>query len=158
MGYRKREMRYYERMNESIKHPKELFKFPNIEAERGEFERVADTFDVDTDSLMFLAEEASLVSLDDDMWKNLHNTDSNKFGKGDWDEVERYSLEYKRDWKSLKSEIEHGGVLEAPIILEIDGILHLISGNTRLMIARAFGITPKVLFVTYKHDRSNEGV
>jgi hypothetical protein len=144
-------------MHEAIETKKEQFKFPDIKSERGEFERVASTFDVDVDTLMFLAEEeGKLTSLDESFWDVLENTDSYKFGKGDWLEVENFADEYTRDWKSLKSKIENGEMLDAPIIVEINGIHHLVSGNTRLMVARALGITPKVLVFEYRHDRTDE--
>jgi hypothetical protein len=144
-------------MKESFEAQREYFKYPDIEAERGEFERVGQTFGVDSDTLMFLAkEEGEFISLNDSLWGILENTDSYKFGKGDWSAVAKFSNEYARDWESLRSKIEHGGPLDAPIILKMNGIYHLISGNTRLMVARALGITPKVLVFEYTHHRINE--
>lgn len=149
-------------MSESIETPKEQFKFPNIEAERGEFERVAEKFGVECDTLMFLAEEEGrLVTLGDEVWVGLFgldNTSSKSIGFGDWVGVEHALREdgVERNWKELREKMKNGEVLDAPIIMKIGGLYHLVSGNTRLMVARALGMTPKVLIFEYKHDRTNE--
>lgn len=146
-------------MKESFEFTKEIFAFPDIEAERGEFERVAATFGVDSDTLIFLAqEEGKLVDLPMDVWDTLENTDSDTVVQGDWDRVgEIYSgPEYHRDWREYRKRIEGGMSVDAPIIMKYDGVYHLISGNTRLVVSRALGITPKVLLFEYIHDRTNE--
>jgi hypothetical protein len=146
-------------MKESIESPKEYFKYPDIEAERGEFERVARTFNADTDTLMFLAEEeGGLISLNASTWEVLENTDSSELQPGDWELVKEHSVnqDVSRDWESLKARLEQGEQTDAPIIMEHEGKYHLVSGNTRLMVARALGITPTVLIFEYKEDRTNE--
>ncbi len=146
-------------MKESLEAQKERFKFPDIEAERGEFERVAKTFNFDVDTLMFLAkEEGRLVNLDVDTWENLDNTDSNSIVEGDWDKViEIYSgPEYHRDWEGYKERIGGGSSVDAPIIVKLANGNHLVSGNTRLIVSRALGVTPKVLLFEYKHRRTDE--
>lgn len=146
-------------MKESLEAQKEHFKFPDIDTERGEFERVASSYGVDADTLLFLAEEEGVLQdLGEDLWLKLENTDSNCFGVGAWDEVREASesQEVKREWKTLKEKMERGESLDAPIIAVVEGVPHLVSGNTRLMVARALGVTPKVLIFEYKEDRTNE--
>ena len=146
-------------MKESFEVDKEHFKFPNIESERGEFERVAQTFQIDADTLIFLAkEEGKLIPLNSSMWDVLENTDSIELSIDDWDLVERHAVhqDVSRDWESLKVRMETGKQMYAPIVMEFEGRYHLVSGNTRLMVARALGITPKVLLFEYKHDRTDE--
>lgn len=146
-------------MNESFESPKEFFKYPDIEAERGEFERVAHTFNVDEDTLMFLAkEEGRLTPLNNGVWNILENTDSTQIGKGDWDDVKACSEAHTpvRDWEKLKTSLEQKKQEDAPIIIKVEDTYHLVSGNTRLMVSRALGITPQVLIFEYKHDRTDE--
>lgn len=146
-------------MKESVESSKEYFKYPDIEEERGEFERVARMFSVDSDTLEFLAqEEGRLIPLREDTWSVLENTDSNKLVKGDWDSVRAMSEAQTpiRDWEKLKDHKENDVPIDAPIIMKFNGRYHLIAGNTRLMVARALGITPKVLIFEYKEDRTNE--
>ena len=148
-------------MNESFETPKEHFRFPNVEAERGEFERVANTLGVDADTLMFLAkEEGKLVSLGEDLWSVLGNTDSyfDPSTSDVWNTVKEVSesKERVRDWQKFRELEQTGDIVDAPIILKIDNEYHLVAGNTRLMVARGLGITPKVLMFEYTHDRTDE--
>ncbi len=146
-------------MKESFEDGKEYFKYPNIEAERGEFERVSRTFNVDIDTLMFLAaEESRLIPLNASIWDVLENTDSNRLEKGNWGEVQACSEAHTRirDWKKFKNLEESSEPIAAPIILKFGDIYHLVAGNTRLMVARALGITPMVLMFEYKQKRTDE--
>ena len=98
-----------------------------------------------------VARTSPLVDLSEDMWKQLENTDSYDISSKNWALVEEHAvaghMDRPRDWRTLKTQFEDGASIEAPIVLKTKGILHLVSGNTRLMIARALGITPKVLLV-----------
>jgi hypothetical protein len=127
---------------------KECFKYPDILKEGGEFDRVAETFGIEASVLMFQAQSGELVELGDDVWDKLENTDANTFEAGDWDAVHAHSNpngEKKRDWEELRDKIDSGTVLDAPIIMKFGDRYHLVSGNTRLMVSKAKGISPKVL-------------
>lgn len=50
-------------------------------------------------------------------------------------------------WEDLRQKIEQGQELDAPIVLKLLNEIHLVSGNTRLMVARALNKTSKVLLV-----------
>jgi hypothetical protein len=127
---------------------REQFKYPNILKEEGEFDRVAQTFGIESSVLMFQAESGELVQLDDEVLNRLENTDANSFEVGDWEAVHDHSNpdgEKKRDWEDIKNKLDGGTILDAPIIMKFGERYHLVSGNTRLMVARAKGISPKVL-------------
>ncbi len=145
-------------MKESFEAKKEHFKFPDIEAEHGEFDRVAKTFGFDSGTLEFLAgEEGRMIDMGDELVLVLENSDVSKVKYGDWDTVGNLAREYGRDWVDIKEKMERGTTLDAPIIMKYDDVYHLISGNTRLMVARALGIVPQVLLFEYVHDRTHEG-
>lgn len=132
------------------------FTFPNVEMERGEIERVAVEF-AETDPAVFTTQlverskGAGLITMSEEMWSTLENTDSYDIPSGDWEAVEHHSAaghsEAPRDWQKLKSKMENGESLDAPIICHKAGRFHLVSGNTRLMVARALGQIPQVLLV-----------
>lgn len=142
--------------HESVNTEDGAFVFPDASYEHGEIARVAETFGKEnpkkfTDEFLEKAKASSLVELPEDTWSRLENTDSYDISAGDWETVEYHAVEgnpeHPRDWKKTKEEIElHRGVA-APIILRMGDTLHLVSGNTRLMVARALGVTPKVLIV-----------
>jgi curved DNA-binding protein CbpA len=125
---------------------------PSISSEVGEIQRVAEEFGVkNKNSFIFqfieIAESSPLVTLDDDMWSKLENTDSWDVTPGSWDDVAGYADQVGRNWEYLKQIMEDGQELDAPIIAKMGEAYHLVSGNTRLMVARAKGITPQVLIV-----------
>lgn len=127
---------------------KEYFKYPNIEKEEGEFDRVAKEFSIETSVLMFLAQGGELVQMDEALLSKLENTDADTVQEGDWEVVHDHSNPdgvHKRDWETLKKKMETGEVLDAPIIMKFGNRYHLVSGNTRLMVSRAKGVYPKVL-------------
>lgn len=132
------------------------FCLPNVEKERGEILRVAHEFGAtNPDSFANLFIEGSkgveLVPLDADTWLKLENTDSFDIQPGDWENVEHHSVlghpDHPRDWQNLKHLMEEGAEIDAPIIYQNEDSFHLVSGNTRLMVARALGKVPQVLIV-----------
>jgi len=136
------------------------FIVPDLGKERGEIGRVAqevfnlnDPEEVRRFCARFLdaAKNAPLVELSEDVWSKLENTDSYEIAPNDWDRVNDHAVaghpDSPRNWKSCKTLYEEGDAIEAPVILKTGATLHLVAGNTRLMVARALGITPKVLMV-----------
>jgi hypothetical protein len=131
---------------------KSNFVLSSTERERGEIERVATTFSEGHENefierFMLALQSASLVPLSEDVWGKLENSDSFPIQNGDWETVRSLAEQVNRDWNSLKEKMENGTPLDAPIILKIKDNFYLVSGNTRLMIARALGITPEVVLV-----------
>lgn len=137
---------------------KEAFTFPDITKEAGEIERVAKQYDpehAEAFALKFVekAKQSKLIDMTEEMWSKLENTDSFDISKDGWDKVSEHvdhgnkESGANRDWQDIKQKMEQAVVLDAPIILKRLNELHLVSGNTRLMVARALGKIPKVLLV-----------
>lgn len=134
------------------------FVFPNIDKERGEIGRVAQKYNPDDPEtfarqLYEKARESMLVGLTENMWSTLDNTDSFDIPPKGWETVAEH-IDYTnqqtgatRSWQDLKQKMEQGQELDAPIVLKYQDKLHLVSGNTRLMVARALEKTPKILLV-----------
>lgn len=95
-------------MNESFEQKQDNFKYPDIFSESGEFERVAKEFGVELSVLEYQAQNGSLVTLEEDTWNSLENTDSHSIETGGWREVEELSSQVNRDWADLKSKLEQG--------------------------------------------------
>jgi G3E family GTPase len=137
---------------------KEIFVFPDVKKEMGEIMRAAEKYspaDPKKFALEFYEKSkvSSLIDLSEDLWIKLENTDSFDIQKNDWEKIEEH-IHYtnnetgaQRDWQKFKNFFESNYQVDAPIILKYQGILHKVSGNTRLMVARALGKTPKVLLV-----------
>ena len=140
---------------ENLIPPENVFVFPNLDNEIGEIERVAKEFTKVSQKgfaqrFMRIAAESKVRELSEEEWQTLDNTDSNDIQKGDWDKVAHHSVAdgaHPRDWETLRNRMESGEPLDAPIILKSDNRLHLVSGNTRLMVAQALGVRPQVLIV-----------
>lgn len=128
------------------------FQFPDVKKERGEIERVAKEYaegyeEEFVEEFLKRGRKQALSSLDSWLWVKLLNTDSNDIKAGDWDKVKELSEQVSRDWESIKKKMESNVTIDAPIILKDGNEYHLVSGNTRLMIAKALGITPRVMVV-----------
>lgn len=139
------------------------FVFPDLNKEKGEIFRTANHYAPQNNesfarSIFEKAKESKLVDLTDDMWSKLENTDSFSIPKNDFEKVYEFTKYYNkennanRDAQDLKNKMENGQDLDAPIILKYKNELHLVSGNTRLMLARALSATPKVLLVELENS------
>jgi len=145
-------------MKELPKKEADIFIFPDVEKERGEVERVAQKYNPQNPEAFVRifytkAGEAKLVDLTEKMWNVLDNTDSFDIPLNGWEKITEHidhtnqETGATRNWKELKQKIEQGQEIDAPIVLKYSDEIHLVSGNTRLMVARALGKTPKVLLV-----------
>jgi hypothetical protein len=123
---------------------------PDLNEERGEFERIVDEGYVDDlDVLLEAAQNGKLVTLDleDPRWRNIENADSGQ--DLTVDEAREIAAGYGRDIDRVFQGLQAGTPMPAPIILELpDGTLHNIAGNTRLMACRALGISPQVWWIS----------
>ncbi len=139
-------------MNEAIP-DKSPFTKPDIYKEMGEFVRVGKEFGLDAGVLMYLAKQnGKLVTLNEGLLSRLENTDLHDIEEGDWETVASKSKQARRDYISVKKDFGAGEV-KAPIIFDAGDRLHLVSGNTRLMVSRALGVRPQ--FYIFRLD-SNE--
>ena len=123
------------------------WKKPDLQEEIEEIERTAVALDIDASKLFEDAKKGKIIDLSDDIWSKLDNTDSWEIKS--IEDAKLLADEYGKDIESLIRGFELGkGSIPAPIILKRQqGGYYLIAGNTRLMVARAFGMTPKVLLV-----------
>ena len=123
---------------------REVFRKPNLETERGEFVRVGSAFGIDDSVLMYQAEhEGSMIKLTDDMWSQVRNTESYHVAVDGHDEAAEIALRHSRNYHAVAEQM-YTEPIDAPIIMKYGDIYHLVSGNTRLMAARAYGVTPNV--------------
>jgi len=120
---------------------------PDLEEEIEEIERTAIDLDLNMEMLYGDAKKGKMIELSDEVWSQLDNTDSWEINKIE-DAVE-FAHEYDKDVERLIRAFESDNAsIPAPIVLKRqDGHYYLIAGNTRLMVARAFGVRPKVLLV-----------
>jgi hypothetical protein len=132
-------------MKESVEQFSNVFKYPNIASEQGEFQRVSTEFGIDTSVLEYLAQNGKLIELSEDLWQILENTDSRDIFPGDYKKVAELSGQVNRDWETIHQALLSRRAIEAPIIMKHGSKYHLISGNTRLMVAKAMEIKPTVL-------------
>lgn len=137
---------------------------PDMEEERGEVERVVREFlgkeatKENVDRIIQLFESAPLTDLSDEDWERLENTDSfHNVRAGHIEDAEKITEEYnldlaqdnKRNFQNLLTGFQSGRNMKAPTILRNSaGKLHLVSGNTRLMISRALGVRPRIVLGT----------
>lgn len=97
-----------------------------------------------------LLESAKLIKLSNSIWKVLENTDSYEIENGDMTRVNKLAKKYNRETKQTLDKIQNNEPIEAPVIIhKPDGRYSLLGGNTRLMIFRALGITPKVAIINW---------
>lgn len=134
--------------NLSISYDKWLL--PDIERELGEIERTAKTFSPlgFTEMQMRILnalDKGEAMDLTDDIWSQLENTDSWDITPGQMESVLYHTDHSGRDPIRIENAIRDSTPLPMPIIIiQEDGTPYKIAGNTRLMVARALGITPKV--------------
>ncbi|MFA9262436.1 MAG: hypothetical protein ACEQSB_03740 [Undibacterium sp.] len=125
-----------------------------LEFELGEIERVSrhfgETPEEQSRIINRLTEgiaQVEPVDLTPDLWENLENTDSFDIAAGDYARVRVLAQEYGRNEGHIIDQVNSGIPIETPIIAQRGEALHLVSGNTRLMLARAAGQIPKVIIV-----------
>ncbi|HEY4508311.1 MAG TPA: hypothetical protein VJJ55_01495 [Candidatus Paceibacterota bacterium] len=133
---------------------------PDLSHEKGEIERVIEEFlgrDLNEKAVQEIVaelESAPIVELSDELWAKLENTDSWKIEPGDIEEVRAITQKYNQELspenkRSLENTLEgfrQGREMQVPVIVrDKNGTLHLLNGNTRLMIARALKIRPHVI-------------
>jgi len=123
---------------------------PNLVEEMGELDRTAEELGIDLEELIEAFENGELQDLDADEWKTLRNAHSRDES---WtlDEVREWMKEIKknrRDPERVLSGFERGDEIPAPIVLYRSGEPpYLVTGNTRLLVARVKKIAPMVLKV-----------
>lgn len=139
---------------------------PNLQNERSEIERTLREFisieltDTDIEKLTEIIEATPTIELTDEEWEKLDNTDSFHNVRPDHIEdveeiIEKYNQDQsrgnQRSVELLVDGFNRGKEMEIPVILKNEkGETHLISGNTRLMVARALKIRPRVIIAEFQ--------
>jgi len=134
---------------------------PDLQEEIGEIERVIVTFLErelsleNTNAVISALESALVVDLSDEEWNLLENTDSHlgNIRPGHIEDAEenteaklKLHPENPHDFKNILSGFINGSKMKTPMILRNKtGRLHLISGDTRLMICQALSVRPRVV-------------
>jgi len=116
---------------------------PIIKAEDEEIERTAKDLGLPYDVVYNSLVNGNEVTLNDDMWSRLENTDS--YDINSEEEAIKLAQYYGKDYKSIMSAEKTPPAL---ILQYSPNKFYLIGGNTRLMFARAKGINPQVILGT----------
>lgn len=119
---------------------------PDLSEEHEEMERTSKELGIDLQEIVDGYKNGSLEELNNDMWQMMENTDS--WDIKDLEAARRYAEEYGKDIENIIDGFKKGKELPAPIVLiKDDKVPYLIAGNTRLMVAKALKVVPKVVIV-----------
>lgn len=100
--------------------------------------------------LIGIYSSAEAIELNNELWSQLGNSDSYYFNTDDWQNMGNKMESHNRDWHRIKKGYENGDDIPMPIVARFpDGILHLVSGNTRLSVARVMNIIPSVIILDF---------
>jgi hypothetical protein len=120
-----------------------LLWIPILQAENEEIERTADDLGLPYDTIYNSLASGKEVTLTDEMWSRLENTDS--YDINSEEEAIELAQHYGKDYQSIMS----AESLPPAIIFQYSpNKFYLIAGNTRLMFARVKGINPQVILGT----------
>lgn len=135
---------------------------PDLENEMDELQRVVqdlsrdEDITVSVDELVNVFNDAKEVTLSDEIWSNLENTESNEIKKGDMDSVMNIAKTYKKTNPNKLVQAIKSGEYKRPLILKFGDRYHLVAGNTRLCTAAAMGVNPKVYIGTIDNINESE--
>lgn len=116
---------------------------PSLKDEGGEIDRTAHELGIEHHTLHQAIARGKLIPLNDSAWTNLENTDSQKVHT--LHDVVQIAKKYGKDHESILHALHNKEPLPAPIVLrKPNGSHYLISGNTRLMTAKAIGVRPYI--------------
>jgi energy-converting hydrogenase A subunit M len=119
--------------------------------EMDEFERVVqdlsrnEGLDTSVDNVVNAFAKAKEVTLTDDIWSKLENTESNEIKKGEMKKVVDLAKKYNKTKPAELRKLLLSGDYRRPLIIKFGDRYHLVAGNTRLCTAAALGVKPKVL-------------
>jgi hypothetical protein len=85
------------------------------------------------------------VTLTDDIWSKLENTESNQVKKGEMNKVVEIAKKYDKTSPYILKKALMKDEYERPLILKFGDRYHLVAGNTRLSTAAAIGMKPQVI-------------
>ena len=85
------------------------------------------------------------VTLIDDIWSKLENTESNQIKKGEMKKVVEIAKKYDKTSPYILKKSLLKDDYDRPLIFKFGDRYHLVAGNTRLCTAAAMGMKPQVL-------------
>ena len=130
-----------------------------FEDEMDEIERVVqdlsrdENIDTSVDEVLNAFTNAKEVTLTDEIWSKLENTESNQIKKGEMRKVVDLAKKYNKTKPVELRKILLSGDYRRPLIIKFGDRYHLVAGNTRLCTAAALGIKPKVLIARISHSQ-----
>lgn len=119
--------------------------------EMDEFERAVqdlsrnEGIDTSVEDVVNSFTRAKEVTLTNDIWSKLENTESNEIKKGEMKKVVDLAKKYNKTKPVELRKILLSGDYRRPLIIKFGDRYHLVAGNTRLCTAAALGVKPKVL-------------
>jgi hypothetical protein len=119
--------------------------------EMDEFERAVqdlsrnEGIDTSVEDVVNSFTRAKEVTLTDDIWSKLENTESNEIKKGEMKKVVDLAKKYNKTKPVELRKLILSGDYRRPLIIKFGDRYHLVAGNTRLCTAAALGVKPKVL-------------
>jgi hypothetical protein len=122
-----------------------------FEDEMDEIERAVqdlsrnENIDTSVDEVLNAFINAKEVTLTDNIWNKLENTESNQIKKGEMKKVVELAKKYNKTKPVELRKVLLSGDYRRPLIIKFGNRYHLVAGNTRLCTAAALGIKPKVL-------------
>ena len=134
---------------------------PDFEKEFGEYERIANTFfkNLGKKEILHKIHEtiasATPAELSDEEFEALENSQAwHGVRPGFLEDVEKVIKENieqggsAKDMPGIIAGFKEGQPMQMPVALTLpNGKNHLVSGNTRLLVARALGIRPRILLI-----------
>jgi hypothetical protein len=131
----------------------------NIEKERDELERVVqdlrrdEGIEITYDQVYEAFKKAKEVTLSNDIWNVLENTESNEIEIGDMKSVNKIAHMYHKTNPVILAKAIKLGDYDRPLILNYEDDRYvLVAGNTRLCTAAAMGVNPKVFIARIDKD------
>jgi len=121
--------------------------------EKGEFEGIVNEYSDAADvkkNISYIKKQyvvSKQISLTNNIWSKLKNTDS--YNTKTIEGMQK-AMKANREFRDINRILKQffSGKVQAPIIIKLgDGSYELIAGNTRLMLSRVLGLTPKVQVV-----------
>jgi hypothetical protein len=127
---------------------------PDIQGEIEELQRVTqylnrdEGVDITVHDLVNAFQKSKEVTLDNETWSQLENTESNEIEKGDFDAVMDIAKKYDKSNPKKLAEKLKSGDYKRPLIVKFGDRYHVVAGNTRLSTSAALGLNPKVFIAT----------
>ena len=127
---------------------------PDVQGEIEELQRVTqylnrdEGVDITVHDLVNAFQKSKEVTLDNETWSQLENTESNEIEKGDFDAVMDIANKYDKSNPKKLAEKLKSGDYKRPLIVKFGDRYHVVAGNTRLCTSAALGLNPKVFIAT----------